>query len=190
MKTNKPGINLAIIFSVAMFLFQACVLPTPTPDQSSAIIITIVVEVTRHTSNIIPSRTPYPPPTQRATITPYPTASPIAPIKMPTSIVRSQPPAQPPAANSPSNSPVIQQTNCSIYADAKAQYRSNVNFSNAYYGPPISMYQSWVERDIANRDALSLTQDQSSLAQAQNALSEALADQEKQYKAAVPKACR
>lgn len=137
-------------------------------------------------------RTPYPPPTKRATITAMPSNTPMAKIKWP--VPRAFATATIVSIATEVSNPIAPQyqpqDNCSIYADAKAQYKRNVAYYKSYYTPMIQLYQSWIDQDVMNRDALALSKDTALLNREKKALSDALADQKKQYSAVVPKECR
>ena len=139
-----------------------------------ALTLTVALSLTPEFTPTVPTRTPFPTPTRRATITPYPTAAAMAKLVAPT----------------PNGSATQKQVDCSIYALTKATYQSNVNFYKGYYRPIISMYQKMVSQDTANNDPYGLAQDNFYLTANQNALASAIADQEKQYNSIVPEKCR
>ncbi len=194
MKNRKPLNRFSIVISTILLAFLA-VSCMPAKETSASMEVSdnaATVSALWTAGPIPPLRTPYPPPTRRATITSMPSNTHLAKIRLPAALFPTS--TRVVIVTKVSNTTTVfqsqPQTSCSIYARAKAQYKDNLAYYKAYYAPMIQLYQSWVDQDVNNRDALALVKDTEKLNAQKNALSAAIADQKKQYNAVVPKECR
>ena len=179
--------NLLFVLAIMIFGASSCTLPTII--DPATYIVTMPTAYIFETTNAPPTfsltwipqatstkiiRTPMPPPTRRATITPFDTPVPGPTIKAPVGGYKSQ-----------------EEANCYHYDYSTYTYKFNVVSIKNYYNAQINLYEKLIQIDIRYNGALgSLARDRAQLKAYKNALTRDLNKLRKDWEAIVPAVCR